>query len=131
MTNDRQKQLFEELFSTGIIQDWSNKLKLETIKKEKSSTWIEIRGPQVQQGQLMRQIADYSDTFDSRFRVLELNSTIANFFGRRKLADNQLQTLADTWSNWGCHVSYASKTKSIIIYAQPSTKVSFLDSLRN
>jgi len=128
MTNERQKQLFDELFTTGIIQDWSKKLELEIIKKEKSGTWIEIRGPQVQQGQLMRQIADYSDTFDERFRVLELNSTIANFFGRKKSADSQLQALADTWSNWGCHIKYISKTKSIIIYGQPTSKLSFIDS---
>ncbi|CAF4787695.1 unnamed protein product [Rotaria sp. Silwood1] len=128
MINHRQKQLFDELFSTGIIQDWSNKLKLETIKKEKYVTWIEIRGPQVQQGQLMRQIADYSDTFDERFRVLELNSTTANFFGRKKLADSQLQALADTWINWGCHVTYMSKTKSIVIYAEPATQQKFIDS---
>jgi hypothetical protein len=76
----------------------------------------------------MRQIADYSDTFDERFRVLELNSTVANFFGRKKLADSQLQSLNDQWSNWGCHINYISKTKSIIIYAQPTTKLSFMDS---
>ncbi|CAF2782001.1 unnamed protein product [Rotaria sp. Silwood2] len=128
MTNHRQKQLFDELFSTGIIQDWSNKLKLQTIKKEKSVTWVEVRGPQVQQGQLMRQIADYSDTFDERFCVLELNSTMANFFGRKKIADNQLQTLADKWINWGCHITFMSKTKSIVIYAQPETQKKFIDS---
>ncbi|CAF4323511.1 unnamed protein product, partial [Rotaria magnacalcarata] len=100
MINHRQTQLFDELFSKGIIQDWSNKLKLEVMKKEKSSTWVEICGPQVQQGQLMRQIADYSDTFDERYRVLELNSTTANFFGRKKLADSQLQATADKWINW-------------------------------
>ncbi|CAF3939431.1 unnamed protein product [Rotaria sordida] len=128
MTNHRQKQLFDELFSTGIIQIWSNKLKLEVIKKERFGTSIEIRGPQVQQGQLMRQIADYSDTFDERFRVLELNSTMANFFGRKKLADSQLETLADKWINWGLHITYISKTKSIVIYAQPETQQKLIDS---
>ncbi|CAF4277253.1 unnamed protein product [Didymodactylos carnosus] len=128
MTNARQKQLFDELFLNGVIQDWSNKLQLEITKKEKSGTWIEIRGPQVQQGQLMRQIADYSDTFDERFRELELNSTTANFFGRKKLANSQLQTLADRWINWGCNVTYESKTKSIIIYAQPQTQLKLIDS---
>ncbi|CAF3679582.1 unnamed protein product [Rotaria socialis] len=128
MINHRQAQLFDELFSKGIIQDWSNKLKLEVMKKEKSSTWVEVCGPQVQQGQLMRQIADYSDTFDERFRVLELNSTTANFFGRKKLADSQLQATADQWINWGCHVSYISKTKSIVIYAEPETQQKLIDS---
>ncbi|CAF1005352.1 unnamed protein product, partial [Didymodactylos carnosus] len=128
MTNDRQKQLFDELFSNSIIQEWSKKLNLVITKKEKSGTWITIRGPQVQQGQLMRQIADYSDTFDERFRVLELNSATANFFGRKKLADSQLQTLADRWMNWGCNVTYTSKTKCIIIYAQPKTQLSLIDS---
>ncbi|CAF1411727.1 unnamed protein product [Adineta ricciae] len=128
MTSDRQKQLFDELFSRNIIQGWATKLKLEVSRRERSHVWIEIRGPQVEQGELMRQIGDYSDTFDERFRVLELKSTVANFFGRRKLADVQLEALNDTWSNWGCHVTYKPKTKLIIIYADPDTNQSLIDS---
>ena len=75
----------------------------------------------------MRQIGEYSDTFDERFRVLELSSTIARLFGRRGAADHQLQALADTCSNWGCHVKYTSKTRSIVIYAEPSTPPAFFD----
>lgn len=128
MTNERQKQLFEELFCLGKIQEWAKEFKLEVLRKEKSSIWIEIRGPQVEQGQLMRRIADYSDTFDKRFRVLELNSTIANFFGRKKLVDSQLQAVADHWTNWGCYVNYIPKIKSIIVYIQPTSQMSFIDS---
>ena len=131
MKHDREKKLFEELFSSNIIQNWSNDLNLEVIKKDKSGTWIEIRGPQIQQGQLMRRIADYSDTFDERFRILELNSTMVNFFGRKKVADSELKILADKWINWGCDVNYVSKTKSIIIYARPDTQVSFINSCEN
>ena len=125
--NDRQKQLFDELFTCGHIQQWSNKLKLEIVRREKSDVLVEIRGPQVQQGQLMRQIADYSDTFDNRFRVLELNSTTDNFFGRKKLADLQLQSLADSWKHRGCQVNYLPRKKSIVIYALPQTPQTTMD----
>ena len=128
LTDERQKQLFNELFSTGEIQNWSDELKLESIKKERVVSWVEIRGPQVQQGQLMRRIGDYSDTFDKRFRVIELNSTTANFFGRRKQADHQLQNLTDNFSNWGCSLKYVPKTKSIVMCAEPTAKLSLLDS---
>ncbi len=84
MTNEREKQLFDELLSIDIIQDCSNKLKVEIIKKQRWPISIEICGLQTQQGQLMRQIEDYSDTFDGRFRVLELNSTIGSFFLDKK-----------------------------------------------
>ena len=127
MSNDRQKQLFDELFSCGLIQQWSDKLKLELTRKDRSDILVEIRGPQVQQGQLMRQIADYSDTFDKRFHVLELNSTTANFFGRKKLADIQLQNLVDTWTPRGCHVTYIPRKNSIIIYALPETPLTAMD----
>ena len=128
LIDERQKQLFEELFSTGQIQKWSKELKLESLKKERSITWVEIRGPQVQQGEFMRRIGDYSDTFDQRFRVIELNAASANFFGRKKQADRQLQNLNDNFRNWGCSLKYVSKTKSIIIYAEPGSQSSFLDS---
>jgi hypothetical protein len=128
MTNEREKQLFDELLSTGIIQDWSNKLKIEIIKKERSATSIEIRALQIQQGQLMRQIDDYYDTFDRTFRVLELKLTIVYFFRRKKQADNQFRTLADTWNNWGWQVKYLSKIEYIIIYPQPTSHLSFIDS---
>ncbi|UJR13608.1 hypothetical protein I4U23_000621 [Adineta vaga] len=113
ITNDRQKQLFDELFLQKIIQDWANKLKLEVRKIEKSNVWIEIRGPQVQQGELMRQIGDYSDIFD--------NDSVY-------LTDIQLQTLDETWINWGCHITYKSRTKSIILYAEPTTNLSLIES---
>jgi hypothetical protein len=35
MTNEREKQLFDELLSIDIIQDCSNKLKVEIIKKQR------------------------------------------------------------------------------------------------
>jgi len=128
INDERQKQLFDELFATNTIQNWATKLKLEVIKKDRGGLWIEIRGPQVQQGDLMREIADYSDKFDERFRVLELNSKVANFFGPHKAAYKQLESLNDEWSNWGCSVKYVPRTKSIIIYGQPSTKLSLLQS---
>jgi hypothetical protein len=80
LNTDRQKQLFKELEVVGEIQKWTTELCL-VINKNKSNTNIEIRGPQIAQGQLMRRIADYSDNFNKRFREYELSTSVATFFG--------------------------------------------------
>ena len=127
INDERQHDLFDELLSTGTLERWSFDLKLEVMKKEKRHVWLEIWGPQIQQGQLMRQIGDYSDQFDQRYRVIELNSAMAHFFGRKTAADNQLVTVGQTWLNWSCHVKYSWKMRSIIIHGEQSTKPSLID----
>ena len=103
LNTDRQKQLFNELEENGQIQEWAYELVL-AINKNKWNTNIEIRGPQIAQGQLMRRIADYSDDFNKRFREHELSSTIAAFFGRQKAASIKLQQIASKWSSKSCLV---------------------------
>ncbi|CAF4876271.1 unnamed protein product, partial [Rotaria socialis] len=66
LNTDRQKALFNELEEVGEMQRWAFELAL-CINKNKYNTNIDIRGPQIAQGQLMRRIADYSDKFDKRF----------------------------------------------------------------
>ncbi|CAF3463754.1 unnamed protein product, partial [Rotaria sp. Silwood2] len=66
LNTDQQKELFNELEEIGEIQRWASELAL-CINKNKYNTSIEIRGPQIAQGQLMRRIADYSDEFNKRF----------------------------------------------------------------
>ena len=74
-------------------------------KKDKYGTVIEIRGPKVQQGQLMRRIADYSDDFDQRYRVLDLNASMIGYFGRQKASDVRLQVINSVWLQKGCTVT--------------------------
>ena len=119
LTGDRQKRLFKELFDLALITDWCHQLNLNIIEKDKWGNVLEIRGPKIQQGQLMRQIADYSDQFDPRFRVLSLSTTMNNLLGRKKTASVRLDQIAEKWLTFGCALSYERKTSSIVIYAQP------------
>ena len=121
LTNDRQKRLFQELFDQNLIQTWCHQRNLKIEKKDKWGTTIEIRGLQIQQGQLMRLIADYSDQFDQRFREHELNTSTGNLFGRQKTANVKLEKIHQKWSTKGCTVSYVKRNNSIVVYAQPST----------
>ena len=118
LNTDRQKQLFNELEEVGEIQKWAIELFL-AINKNKWNTNIEIRGPQIAQGQLMRRITDYSDDFNQRFREYELNATVAAFFGRQKAASVKLQQIASQWSSKSCSVSFIPKTSTIIIIGKP------------
>jgi HrpA-like RNA helicase len=119
LNTDRQKQLFNELEEVGEIQKWATELCL-AINKNKYNTNIEIRGPQIAQGQLMRRIADYSDHFNERFREHELSTTVAAFFGRQKAASSRLQEIASQWSSKSCFVSFIPKTSTIIIIGKPN-----------
>ncbi|CAF3368395.1 unnamed protein product [Rotaria sp. Silwood2] len=126
LTDDRQKHLFNELFNENIIQTWANELRLLCEKKDKYGTVIEIRGPQIEQGQLMRRIADYSDDFDDRYRVLDLNAVIIGFFGRQKAADVKLRDMNSIWAQKGCTVTFERRTSSIILYAQPKVSAEMI-----
>ncbi|UJR18854.1 hypothetical protein I4U23_021982 [Adineta vaga] len=125
----RQKYLFDELFRQKLIQMWSHELNLDIAGEEKDElhSTIEIRGPQIQQGQLMRKVADYSDEFDSRFHVYELNSKLANFFGPHKSASTKLDQLAQKWLEKDCYIVYMRKIKSIVIYCLPQISVTIAD----
>ena len=118
LNNDRQKQLFSELEQVGEIQKWAHELHLD-IYNNKWNTNIEIRGPQIAQGQLMRRIADYSDNFNERFREYELSASTAAFFGRNKAASVKLQQIASKWLSKSCSVSFVPKTSTIIIIGKP------------
>ncbi|CAM4919152.1 unnamed protein product [Rotaria socialis] len=118
LMDDRQKCLFKELFDENLIQKWASELKLLCEKKDKYGAVIEIRGPQVEQGQFMRRIADYSDDFNDRYRLLDLNAAIIGFFGRQKAADTQLQEINSVWVPKGCSVTLDRRTSCIILYAQ-------------
>ncbi|CAF1444795.1 unnamed protein product [Adineta ricciae] len=121
ITNERQKRLFSELLDEKLIETWCHRLNLKLTEKNTSRTVLEIRGPQIEQGQLMREIADYSDKFEERFRVHDLSTTIGNLFNRQKTAAVKLDEIAQKWSRRGCDVSYLRKTNSLIIHAQPRT----------
>ncbi|CAF4466495.1 unnamed protein product [Rotaria sp. Silwood2] len=124
----RQKCLFDELFEQDLIQTWSRTLNLVVVeKKNKGNSTIEIKGPQVQKGRLMRQIADYSDEFDSRFRIYDLSTRTAQFFGRQKAANAKMDQIAQKWLDQGCRVTYLYKTKSIAIYGQPKITLATID----
>ncbi|CAF2799448.1 unnamed protein product [Rotaria sp. Silwood2] len=122
LTTDRQKQLFNELEEVGVIQKWASELAL-VINKNKYNTNIEIRGPQIAQGQLMRQIADYSDEFNQRFREYQLSTIVAAFFGRQKAASIKLQKIASQWSSKKCLVSFIPKTSTIINMGKPNVSL--------
>ncbi|CAF1352924.1 unnamed protein product [Rotaria magnacalcarata] len=124
LNTDRQKALFNELEEVGEIQRWASELALCT-NKNKYNTNIDIRGPQIAQGQLMRRIADYSDKFDKRFREYQLNATVAAFFGRQKAASNKLKQIDARWSSKYCSVYFILKTSTILIIGKP--KVSLTD----
>jgi hypothetical protein len=124
----RQKYLFDELFEQNLIQTWSRSLNLVIVyNKDEWHSKIEIKGPQIQQGRLMRLITDYSDEFDSRFHVYELNSKIAHFFGPQKAVNTKMDQLAQKWSDKGCSVVYIYKKKTIVIYGQPKISLSIID----
>lgn len=122
LTNDRQKRLFQELFDQNLIQNWCHQRNLKLEKKDKWGNTIEIRGLQIQQGQLMRLIADYSDQFDQRFREHELSTSIGNLFGRQKTANVKLNEINQKWSPKGCTVLYVKRNNFIVVYGQPSIK---------
>ncbi|CAF3205891.1 unnamed protein product [Rotaria sp. Silwood2] len=124
LNTDQQKELFNELEEIGEIQRWASELAL-CINKNKYNTSIEIRGPQIAQGQLMRRIADYSDEFNKRFREYQLNATVAALFGRQKAASVKLKQIASHWSSKYCSTSFIPKTSTILIIGKP--KVSFAD----
>ena len=121
LTSDRQKRLFQELFKQNCIQTWCQGLNLKYDQSNTPGGAIKIRGPQVQQGQLMRRIADYSDQFDQRFRVHELSTSTGHLFSRQKTASVKLDELDKKWSSKGCTISYVKRINSITVYAQPET----------
>ncbi|CAF3869213.1 unnamed protein product [Rotaria sp. Silwood1] len=131
LTDDRQKCLFNELFNENLMQTWTNELKLSCEKKDKYGTVIQIYGPQIQQGQLMRYIADYSDKFDDRYRVLDLSSEAVGYFGRHKAADVKLQEINSKWTKEGCSVTFIRKTSSILLYIQPRVSPELINTCEN
>jgi hypothetical protein len=130
LNTDRQKQLFNELEEIGEIEKWTTELCL-AINKNKYNTNVEIRGPQIAQGQLMRRIADYSNDFNQRFREYELNATVAAFFGGQKSASSKLQEIALRWSSKSCCVSFISKTSTIIIIGKPNVLLEDINDCEN
>lgn len=119
LTNDRQKSLFNELVEENLMQIWTNELKLSFEKKDEYETVIEIYGPQIQQGQLMRYIADYSDGFDDRYLILDLSAEAVGYFGRNKAADVKLEKINSKWTEEGCNVTFIRRTSHILLYAKP------------
>ncbi|CAF4950088.1 unnamed protein product [Rotaria sp. Silwood1] len=130
LNTDRQKQLFNELEEVGEIQKWAQELVL-AINKNKWNTNIEIRGPQIAQGQFMRQVADYSNDFNKRFREHELSATVAAFFGRQKAASIKLQQIASRFSSKSCFVSFIPKTSTIIITGKPKVSLTNMNDCEN
>ena len=122
LNTDRKKQLLAELEEVGQIQAWAHELAL-AISKNRGNTNLEIRGPQIAQGQLMRRIADYSDDFDARFRVHELSATTAAFFSPQKAAAMKLNQLAARWSPKSCSVSFLKRTSTIVISGKPDVSL--------
>ena len=119
LNDDRQKYLFKELFDENLMQTWANELKLSCETKDKYQSVIEIYGPQIEKGQLMRRIADYSDTFDDRYRIIDLTPEAIGYFGRHKAADIKLQEINSKWITEGCSVIFIRKTSTVILYVQP------------
>ena len=130
LNTDRQKQLLNELEEIGELQKWATELCL-AIDKNKYNTNIEIRGPQISQGQLMRRIANYSDDFNKRFREHELSATLAAFFGRQKAASIKLEQIASRWSTKFCLVSFISKTSTIIVIGKPNVLLEEINNCEN
>ncbi|CAF1228802.1 unnamed protein product [Adineta steineri] len=131
LADDRQKCLFNELFNEGLIQTWTNELTLSCEKKDKFGTVIEIYGLQIGQGQLMRRIADYSDVFDKRYRILDLNAEVISYFGRHKAADMKLQEINSKWAAEGCTVTFIRRTSSILLYVQPKVSLEKINMCEN
>ncbi|CAF1391124.1 unnamed protein product [Adineta ricciae] len=123
LIDNRQKYLFKELFDQNIIQTWAKELKLSCEEKDKYGAIVEICGPQIEQGQLMRRIGDYADEFDQRFIVYDLNATTVGYFGRQKAADVKLQEIDKKYQSKGCSVVLDRRTSSIIFYAQPNATI--------
>lgn len=129
LNDDRQKYLFEELFKENLMEKWAKELKLSCEKKDKYGTIVEIYGPQIQQGQLMRRIADYSIDFDKRYRIMDITADIVGYFGRNKAADVKLQEINSKWSAEGCSVIFVRRTSSIRLYAQPKVTIETIASV--
>lgn len=127
----REIKLYDELFSSRTIVKWSRDLNLEVTKKDEKKVSIIIRGQQVNQGQLMANIGDYSDNFDQRYRQLDLSSQVANLFSPRKLGEIQMQQLIQKWSDSNCQVTYHPRAKTIIIYAGPRIDKKVVDNCEN
>jgi hypothetical protein len=131
LNDDRQKCLFNELFNEGLIQTWAKELKLSCEKKDKYGTVIEIYGPQIEQGQLMRHIADYSNEFDNRYRILDLSAEAIGYFGRHKAADVKLQEINSKWTAEGCTVTFMRRTSSILLYVQPKVSPEIINTFES
>ncbi|UJR17978.1 hypothetical protein I4U23_004878 [Adineta vaga] len=120
LSDNRQRYFFKELFKQNLMQTWAKELKLVCEEKDKYGAIVQICGPQIEQGQLMRRIGDYSDQFDDRFIVYDLNTTTVGYFGRQKAADVRLQEIDIKCNSEGCSVTLDRRTSSIIFYAQPN-----------
>ncbi|UJR16958.1 hypothetical protein I4U23_003856 [Adineta vaga] len=119
LNTELQKQLFRELEDVGEIQKWAKELDL-AINPNKYWTNIEILGPQTSQGRLMRQIADYSESFNERFYEFELSATVATFFGQQKSASVKLQQITSKWSTKACSIAFNRKTATITLIGKPN-----------
>ena len=130
LLDNRQKYLFNELFDDDLIQNWATELGLVCQRKDVYRTVVEVYGPQIEQGQLMRRIADYSEGFDKRFFVYDLEPEIINYFGRQRAADTQLQDMNRELSTEGCLVQLDRQLSCIIIYGKPSVSKEAFDSCK-
>jgi HrpA-like RNA helicase len=127
LTDDRHKCLFNELFDLNLIQTWADELKLSCTLKDNYGLVVEIAGPRIEQGRMMRRVADYSEEFDSRYRVLDLSAYAIGYFGLHKAANSKLQDMTAKWAAERCSVTFIPRTGSITLYVQPQVSPAMAD----
>jgi pre-mRNA-splicing factor ATP-dependent RNA helicase DHX15/PRP43 len=141
--SDRQQQkLFTELVSTGQLGEWAAELGLkEKVARfrprngsklaqhqsmdEQLVMGVTIYGPGTKKGELMRRIADSSNEFVSRYKLVPLGREAA-LFRQNRAGSVQLEAL-DRKLGDDCRLQFVVPIQSIEVQLQPGCALSLSD----
>eukprot|EP01124_Arcella_intermedia_P034387 TRINITY_DN8517_c0_g1_i4.p1 TRINITY_DN8517_c0_g1~~TRINITY_DN8517_c0_g1_i4.p1 ORF type:complete len:1293 (+),score=313.93 TRINITY_DN8517_c0_g1_i4:39-3881(+) len=121
----RLSALFTELKQLNLIEKWSEKKlyvdyginKLKNKNERKGPQKVKIYGPQINQGQLMNDIAEYSDLFSNRYKLIEIPPSVSALFRAGMIGDAKLSQLQDDFGS-KCRVRFTNDSIEIHVKSE-------------
>ena len=126
----QQQKSIKEIFELGLLDKWDEQFKVEHELSEDRKTGeffkLEIFGDQISQGLFMNQILNYSDDFNSRYKLVPLPNNMSFLFKKDRIGANFLQNLNKELYG-KIELSFVNHENSIEIYAKPKTYINVED----
>ncbi|CAF1517131.1 unnamed protein product [Didymodactylos carnosus] len=107
--NGEQTSLYKELYDEKYLDKWTKELglkyKLQMMKFRCAK--IEIWGPHFEQGQLLKNVADYWDNFIQHYKLIQLDVVTACLFHRKNgAAQAKLKEIKERWEQMNAQIEY-------------------------